>query len=71
MAKRQTTFIGLPADTIIEVVAYTPDNKSYIFEMKFSEWLTMNKKPGVSYRPFAKGFYNSPEVIRTEYKPKQ
>lgn len=67
MAKRQTGNYQLPPGTVIEVVAYTPDDKSYIFEITFGEWLTMKRKPGVYYRAFEKGYYSARDAIRVDY----
>lgn len=71
MAKRQSTYQGLPPETIIEVVAISnfaqPNEKNYIFEIKFGDWLTMKRKPGVYYRAYEKGFTNPRDAIRIDY----
>ena len=71
MAKRQSTYQGLPPETVIEVVAIsnfaTPEEKSFIFDIKFGDWLTMKKKPGIYYRAYEKGFYSPRDAIRIDY----
>lgn len=66
--KKQSDFVQLPLDTAIDVVAKTTDGKVYIFEMSFGQWLKINKKPGVHYSAYQKGFASFPGAIRTTYK---
>lgn len=65
--RSSSVYVQLPLDTQIDVVAVTTD-KTYIFEMSFGKWLRIEKKPGVRYSAFQKGFAQFPEAIRTEYK---
>lgn len=65
--KTSANFTMLPLDTTIDVVAVTTD-KTYIFEMSFGKWLRIERKPGVRYSAFQKGFAQFPEAVRTEYK---
>lgn len=66
--KSASAYVSLPYDTAIDVVAVTTDGTEYIFEMSFGQWLKINKKPGVRYSSFQKGFAQFPNAIRTEYK---
>lgn len=63
----QITSLGMIAEEDVDVVAILPTGKTYIFEMKIKQWLTMKKKPGVQYSAFQKGFAQFKDAIRTEY----
>ena len=65
--KTQAAFVQLPLDTAIDVVAFARDGKTYIFELSFGQWLKMDKKPGVRYSAYQKGFAQIPDAIRTNY----
>lgn len=65
--RAQTAYVQLPLDTAIDVVAEATDGKTYIFELSFGQWLKINKKPGVRYSAYQKGFAQIPGAIRTTY----
>lgn len=65
--KAKTDYVQLPLDTTIDVVAFARDGKTYIFELSFGQWLKMDKKPGVQYSAYQKGFAQIPDAIRTNY----
>lgn len=65
--KPASDYHAIPNDARIDVVAITQD-KTYIFEMAFGQWLKIHKKEGVQYIAYQKGAAQFPDAIRTEYK---
>ena len=56
MAK-QNSFLGLPEETIIDVVA-TKGEKVYVQTMTLGQSKFIKKKAGWSYKNFQKGFHS-------------
>ncbi len=59
MAKTQ--FLGLPTETVIEIVALKKDNV-YIIEMTYGDWLRFKKKPDFIYIPYQKNHHSFKET---------
>jgi len=68
MAKKNQ-YIGIPTETVVDVVATMQNGKIYIFEMKIIDFMDMDKKNGVKYKTYQKGFYSG-ESERIDYKKK-
>ena len=60
MAKKQLTYIGLPPETIVQVVAIRKTESNIesitIAEMTIEQWQNIKKKPDFIYRAYQKGF---------------
>ncbi len=59
MAKKVTEYIGLPPDTIIEVIAIKKD-EIHLAEMTIEQFQNIKKKPEFQYKAYQKGFSQFP-----------
>lgn len=53
--KKAAVILGLPGDTIIEVVRVKGD-EVVKKEMTYSEWMNLTRQPGYRYSAFQKGY---------------
>ena len=67
MTKKTSKDIQLiPDDTIIEIIA-KGGGKTYIFDIKYKDYLTMERKKGFTYQAFQKGFSAFSDAVRMDY----
>jgi hypothetical protein len=69
--KKSVEYQVLPSNTTVEVVAILADGTTYIFDMTIDQWAKIDKKPGVQYLPYQKGFAQFKDAIRTNYFKQQ
>ena len=54
---KETKFLGLPNDTMIEVVGIKSD-KVIVKKMTFGDWINLNKQKGWEYKAYQVGFHS-------------
>ena len=59
MDKKVTEYIGLPPDTLIDVIAIKKD-EIHLAEMTIEQFQNIKKKPDFQYKAFQKGFSQFP-----------
>lgn len=64
--KTSKDFQLIPDDTIIEIIA-KGSGKTFIFDIKYKDYKTMERKQGFTYQAFQKGFSAFKDAIRMEY----
>lgn len=70
MTKKTTKdFQLIPDDTIIEIIA-KGGGKVFIFDIRYKDYLKMERKKGYTYQAYEKGRSAYKEAIRMEYYKK-